>query len=64
MNSIMQIIKVFIVICPAIFPEIAFYFQWKKGNPFCWFWLVGGLIMALGLVLTIRAYGWEKFQNL
>jgi hypothetical protein len=59
-----QIIKILIVIGPAIFPNIAFFIQRKKGNPYCWFWLAGGVMMALGLILTIRHYGLEKLKNL
>ncbi len=59
-----KIIKVLIVVMPAIVPNIAFFLQYKKGNPYCWFWLAGGVIMAIGLILTIQHYGLEKLQDL
>lgn len=60
----LQVVKVLVVVLPAIIPNIAFFFQYQKGNPFCWFWLAGGLIMATGLALTLWHYGWEKFRDL
>jgi hypothetical protein len=63
-GSMMQIVKAMIVVLPAIFPNIAFFFQLRKGNPYCWFWLAGGLVMASGLALTLKHYGLEKLQDL
>lgn len=60
----LQLVKVLIVFAPAIFPVIAFFIQLRKANPFCWFWLVGSVIISIGIVLTFRHYGFEKFQNL
>jgi len=54
-------LRVVIVFMPGIVPLIAFFIELRRGNPFCWFWLVGGLIMASGLLLSIKHYGWDGF---
>ncbi|MDQ3014738.1 MAG: hypothetical protein M3Q73_02655 [bacterium] len=64
MHIIVQGVKLLIVVCPAFIPIIAFFFQYRKGNVFCWSWLVGGLIMFTGLALTIWRYGLVKLQNM
>jgi hypothetical protein len=61
LNLFLAWLRVVIVFMPGIVPLIAFFIELKRGNPFCWFWLVGGLIMASGLLLSIRHYGWEGF---
>ena len=59
-----QAIKLSVVVGPAIVPEIAAYLQYRKGNPNWWFWLIGGLVMAAGLVRTLRHYGRHMLWNL
>jgi len=60
-NLFLTALRVVIVFMPGIVPLIAFFIERKRDNPFCWFWLVGGLIMAGGLSLSIRHYGWQEF---
>jgi hypothetical protein len=61
LNLLLAALRVVIVFMPGIVPLVAFFIELKRGNPFCWFWLAGGLIMASGLLLSIRHYGWEGF---
>lgn len=50
-----------IVFMPGIVPLIAFFIELRRGNPYCWFWLIGGLVMATGLLLSIKHPGWHGF---
>jgi hypothetical protein len=52
-NTLLWIVKVLFCILPGIIPDIAFYIQWKAGNPFCWLWLAGGICMGLAVGLTL-----------